>query len=167
MNMEHPTILYRFDDYAVRAHWRVVDDIVMGGHSEGHFAITEEKHGRFFGHVSLRDDGGFSSVRYRFDTPFALGTGRTVRLHLRGDGSDYQFRIKPEQALDYVYAMPFATSGAWETITVDLDRMYPVRRGKRLDMPDFSGSQIAELGFLIANGKEQSFQLLIDRLEVL
>lgn len=165
--MKKPIVLYRFDEFAVRAHWRVVDDIVMGGHSQGHFAITEEKLGRFYGDVSLRDNGGFSSVRYRFAEPYVLPAARTVRLHVRGDGSAYQFRLKSDVSADYVYAFPFPTSGAWEAIDVPLGAMYPVRRGTRLDQPSFSADRIAELGFLIANGRDQDFQLLIDRLEVL
>ena len=165
--MEKSTLLYRFDEFAVRAHWRVVDDIVMGGHSEGHFAITDEKHGRFFGDVSLRDGGGFSSVRYRFEDPVAVDPAQRIRLHLRGDGSEYQFRIKPEADADYAYVFPFATTGEWETVVVPLKDMYPVRRGQRLDRPNFSAHRLAEMSFLIANRREQAFQLLIDRLEVL
>ena len=165
--MEQPTILYRFDEFSVRAQWRVVDDIVMGGHSEGHFAITDEKHGRFFGDVSLRDGGGFSSVRYRFKEPVAVDPGQRIRLHLRGDGSEYQFRIKPEADIDYAYVFPIATSGEWETVLVPLGEMYPVRRGKPLDRPNFTGTRLAEMSFLIANHREQAFQLLIDYLEVL
>ena len=165
--MEQSKILYRFDEFAVRAHWRVVDDIVMGGHSEGHFAITGEKHGRFFGDVSLRDGGGFSSVRYRFEEPVPVDPAQHIRLHLRGDGSEFQFRIKPDTAADYAYVFPFTTSGEWETVTVPLAKMYAVRRGKRLERPNFSGTRLAEMSFLIANHREQAFQLLIDYLEVL
>ena len=165
--MNPPVSLYVFDEFAVRATWHVVDDIVMGGHSEGHFAITEEKHGRFYGDVSLADGGGFSSVRHRFQPPVSSAARERIFLRVKGDGSNYKFNIKPEVELDYTYRYDFSTSGNWEVIEVPLREMYPVRRGKRLDRPTFDGNQIAEIGFLIADEREQAFQLLIDRLEML
>lgn len=164
--MNPPAVLYAFNEYSVAARWRVIDDIVMGGHSDGHFAITREKKGRFYGEVSLRDGGGFSSVRHRFNPPVPTHAYSRLLLHLRGDGSDFQFRLKPNAQLDYSYVHPFPTSGEWEVVEVQLTEMYPVRRGERLQLPHFDGSRIAEISFLIANGREQPFQLLIDRLEM-
>ncbi|NJB84666.1 hypothetical protein GGR26_000411 [Lewinella marina] len=164
--MNPPAILYAFNEYSVAARWRVVDDIVMGGHSDGHFAITEEKRGRFYGEVSLRDGGGFSSVRHRFNPPVETLAYQRVLLHLRGDGSNYQFRVKPNIEQDFSYVHPFPTSGEWQTVEVPLAEMYPVRRGDRLSLPNFDGSRIAEISFLIADGRDQAFQLLIDRLEL-
>ncbi|WP_157976126.1 CIA30 family protein [Lewinella sp. IMCC34191] len=165
--MNPPTVLYAFDEFAVRAQWRVVDDIVMGGHSEGHFAITEEKHGRFFGDVSLEDGGGFSSVRHRFEPPVDVAAHHRLFLRIKGDGSDYKLRIKADPKKDFAYVHPFSTSGDWEVIEVPLTEMYPVRKGQRLDQPNFPGDRIGEVSFLIANGREQAFQLLIDRMELL
>lgn len=165
--MNPPVSLYVFDEFAVRATWHVVDDIVMGGHSEGHFAITPERHGRFYGDVSLRDGGGFSSVRHPFEEAVDCITRQRAFLRVRGDGSDYQFRIKADAEDDFSYVYPFTTSGEWEIIEVPLAEMHPVRRGERLARPDFPGERIAEISFLIANGREQAFQLLIDRIELL
>ena len=165
--MNTPTLLYAFNEYSVRAHWRVVDDIVMGGHSEGHFAITKEKHGRFYGDISLKDGGGFSSVRYQFNPPVTVTGHERIFIRLKGDGSDYQFRIKPDKNNDFAYRHAFSTSGDWQIVEVPLKEMYPVRRGKRLNQPNFSGQSLAEIRFLIATGRDQAFQLLIDRLEML
>lgn len=167
MAMEDSALLYKFDEYAVRAHWRVVDDIVMGGHSDGHFAITREKHGRFYGDVSLRDGGGFSSVRHRFHAPVSVAGRTQLRMRVRGDGSDYQLRLKVDPEADFSYVGRFATHGAWEEVSLVLAELYPVRRGKRLDRPNFGGPVIGELGFLIANEREQAFQLLIDRIDLI
>ncbi|THH40036.1 CIA30 family protein [Neolewinella litorea] len=165
--MNPPTSLYAFNEYSVAARWRVLDDIVMGGHSDGHFAITKEKKGRFYGAVSLRDGGGFSSVRHRFNPPVVTQAYNRVLLYVRGDGSGFEFRVKPNAQQDFSYVYPFSTSGEWEVIEVPLADMRPVRRGQALELPNFDGSRIAEISFLIANGREQRFQLLIDRLELL
>jgi hypothetical protein len=38
----------------------------MGGESSSTFQIASEGHGVFEGNISLDNNGGFSSVRYRF-----------------------------------------------------------------------------------------------------
>ena len=165
--MNPPKLLYAFDAYAVRAQWRVVDDIVMGGHSEGHFAITEEKHGRFYGDVNLTEGSGFSSVRHRFEEPVDVSAYERIFLRVRGDGSEYQFRIKSDPEADFAYVHRFTTTGEWQIVEVSLRDMYPVRKGRRLDEANFTGQTLREISFLISNGREQAFQLLIDRLELL
>ena len=45
--------------------WKIVDDIVMGGKSAGTFKLDTDGFGVFEGHISLDNNGGFSSVRYR------------------------------------------------------------------------------------------------------
>ena len=43
--------------------WRIVDDRVMGGRSQGEFSLNSKGHGVFEGNISLDNYGGFSSVR--------------------------------------------------------------------------------------------------------
>ena len=163
--MTAPATLYAFNDYSVDALWHVVDDIVMGGRSEGHFAVTEEKYGRFYGKVSLENNGGFSSVRRAFSPPLDVQAYRRMFVRLKGDGSTYQLRIKADPGQRHNYVHEFTTTGEWEIIEIDFADLYPQYRGDRLDQPNFDGSRIAELGFLIGNGRAQAFELLLDRFE--
>jgi NADH dehydrogenase [ubiquinone] 1 alpha subcomplex assembly factor 1 len=39
--------------------------------------------------------------------------------------------------------------------------MYPVRRGNRLDLPDYPGKIMAQVRFMIANGRAENFRLEI------
>ncbi len=39
--------------------------------------------------------------------------------------------------------------------------MYPKRRGHRLDIPDYPGKSLAQVRFMIANGRAENFQLEI------
>ena len=55
----------------------------------------------------------------------------------------------------------FPTTGHWEEIKIPLRTMYPVRRGDRLDLPDYSGETLSQVRFMIANGRAESFQLEI------
>ncbi|MEM6842201.1 MAG: CIA30 family protein [Bacteroidota bacterium] len=156
-------IIFDFTTNANIKNWQVVDDVVMGGVSLGTFTVSEEGYGFFSGKVSLENNGGFSSVRYRCGK-LPVESRAHVRIKLRGDGKKYQFRIKASTEDYYSYVASFMTSGEWEEITIPLADMYPSFRGRRLDQPNFSQDQIEEIRFLISNKKEEKFKLLIDKI---
>ncbi len=141
--------------------WTIVDDVVMGGRSSGNFDISDEGYGVFQGTVSLENNGGFSSLRHRFNeistTPFTK-----IVLRVKGDGKTFQFRIKANSRDYYSYNSYFNTSSDWENIEISLNEMYPAFRGRSLDIPNFLGGSIEEVAFLIGNKKAESFKLEID-----
>ena len=145
--------------------WRVVDDGVMGGRSNGHFELSPEGHGLFIGQISLENNGGFSSVRYQCDQVLVNPESR-ILIRLKGDGKPYQFRVKDNSRNYYSYIISFETSGMWEDIEIPLKDMYPSFRGRKLDMPNFSHDSFEEIVFLIGNKKAESFKLLIDKIEL-
>jgi NADH dehydrogenase [ubiquinone] 1 alpha subcomplex assembly factor 1 len=166
LNLNSPMkTLFDFSKDAPGEDWYILDDVVMGGQSAGTFDLSEEGYGRFKGSVSLENNGGFSSVRYR-PSNFAVVPTATVRLRIKGDGKKYQFRVKSETKEYYSYITTFETSGDWETVELSLADMYPSWRGRKLDIPNFDKNQLAEISFLIANYKAEDFELLIDWIEV-
>ena len=164
INMQSQT-LFDFSKKTPKSSWTIVDDVVMGGRSEGHFNITTEGYGEFSGTVSLENNGGFSSVRHRLQ-PVAVKQATRIRIRLKGDGKTYQFRIKHSNRSYYSYTRSFETTGEWEEVVLPLKDFYPVYRGRELNLPNFDQEQIEELAFLIANKKPQSFSLLIDKIEL-
>jgi NADH dehydrogenase [ubiquinone] 1 alpha subcomplex assembly factor 1 len=157
--------LFDFEKNTNIQDWRVVDDVVMGGRSSGSFSLNPEGYGVFEGRISLENNGGFSSVRYGFDKKQIKGYSKVV-IRLKGDGKNYQFRIKEDSDTYYSYIAPFATSGEWQEIEIPLAEMYPSFRGRKLDLPNFSHGTIEELTFLIGNKKSEDFRLLIDTIEM-
>lgn len=143
--------------------WNIVDDVVMGGRSNGLFALSPEGHGVFSGAISLENNGGFSSVRHQFET-LDISEKTAVCIKLKGDGKQYQFRVKDEQNAYFSYIYPFQTSGEWEEITIPLNKMYASFRGRILNIPNFSENQLEEIVFLIGNKKTENFELLIDHI---
>lgn len=145
--------------------WLVVNDDVMGGRSQASFELTAEGTGLFKGKVSLENNGGFSSLRYNMD---AVQTKTYTRLavRLKGDGKNYQLRIREKQSDYFSYIATFETSGEWETIEVPLVDMYPSFRGRKLDLPNFNGNSMVELTFLIGNKKAETFALEIDKISL-
>jgi len=163
--MNDTTTLFDFNkDTAIDA-WRVVNDGVMGGLSQGKFSINSDGHGLFQGKVSLENYGGFSSVRYRFDTIDTKGFSK-VKLRLKGDGKRNQFRIKETSSQRYSYIANIKTSGYWEPIVVQFSEMHPAFRGRMLDLSNFSGNEMVEIAFLVGNKKEEAFALEIDYIEL-
>ena len=155
------TTLFDFTTDANMDRWAVINDGVMGGLSKGKLEVTTEGHGRFSGTVSLENYGGFTSIRCAV-ADIAVNEGSKIQLRIKGDGKDYQFRVK-HKARDYQsYITTTPTTGEWETIEIPLIELYPSWRGQKLDMPNFDKSSINEFTFLIANKRNETFELLID-----
>jgi NADH dehydrogenase [ubiquinone] 1 alpha subcomplex assembly factor 1 len=142
--------------------WSIEDDGVMGGLSRGNFAMDESGHGVFSGEVSLENDGGFSSVQYYFD-PIDVSAYSTVCFLVKGDGKNYRFLVEAEQDARHYYEAGFSTSGEQQIIEIPFADMVAVRRGDRLDLPNFPGLTLAQVRFMIANGAAESFRLEIER----
>ncbi len=154
-------IIFDFNPDSDLKNWLVVDDVVMGGRSSGSLVLSPEGYGVFKGNVSLENNGGFSSVRHRFERMSVKGFSKIV-LKVKGDGKKYQFRLKANSRDYYSYISYFSTNGDWQEIQIPLKDMYPTFRGRKLEQPNFSGEYIEEIAFLIGNKSEEEFQLLID-----
>jgi NADH dehydrogenase [ubiquinone] 1 alpha subcomplex assembly factor 1 len=140
--------------------WQVVDDTVMGGVSSGQFYVADEGIGVFHGHVSLERNGGFSSIRHRFETLNIAGFTKAI-LKLKGDGRNYQFRVKSSQNDSHAYIAIFQTTGAWQTVEINLPELYPTFRGTKLNLSNYPMMQMEEIAFLIGNKVEEDFRLEI------
>jgi NADH dehydrogenase [ubiquinone] 1 alpha subcomplex assembly factor 1 len=159
-------VIYDFTKADKLNGWFIVNDDVMGGRSTCSFAIDENGNAVFKGQVSLENYGGFSSVHYRFD-PVSTDGYRFIMLRVKGDGKRYQVRIKNRASDYYSYIAYFETTGEWQNVKVNLNKMYPSFRGRKLDMPDFEGGKIEELTLLIGNKKEEDFRIEIDKIQLL
>ena len=157
--------IFDFNEKSNLENWVIVDDVVMGGRSSGSFGLNEEGHGVFSGGVSLENNGGFSSVRYRFQKMPIAGSTKVV-IRLKGDGKKYQFRVKARSADYYSYISTFETNGQWQDVEISLEDMYPSFRGRRLSQPNFASDSIEEVAFLIGNKKKEEFKLLLDKIEL-
>lgn len=158
-------IIFDFQKDADIRRWNIVDDGVMGGLSAGRFLINEVGHGLFTGSVSLENNGGFSSLRYFFN-PMETGNNSKFLIRLKGDGKNYQFRVKSQTNQYYSYICDFKTTGDWQTIEIPFTILYPSFRGQTLNQPNFPGKKLEEIGFLIGNKKAESFMLEIDRIVI-
>ena len=112
-------IIFNFNKNSSISNWIVVDDVVMGGKSNGNFQLNKDGKGVFSGKISLDNNGGFSSVRYGFNK-LNIEKFKSIVLKIKGDGKNYQFRIKNKSS-DYAsYITSFSSSGEWQEIEIPL-----------------------------------------------
>ena len=161
----NPIVLFDFTTSSDISKWRITDDVVMGGRSDGKFQLSANGNGLFSGKVSLENNGGFSSVRYYLDQKEMQGLNKFV-IRIKGDGKNYQFRVRAKRNEYYEYNITFKTSGDWETIDLPFNQMTPSFRGRELNLPPFPGSNISEIGFLISNKKAETFMLEIESIKI-
>ena len=158
-------LIFDFNKKSVISNWRLVNDVVMGGRSTSEFYLNEEGNGVFTGAVSLENNGGFSFLRYRFDKKNIEGF-KKVSIRLKGDGKEYQVRVKSNKYNQESYKKVFKTTGEWQTIEISLSELQPTFRGQKLSIPNFFSNELEEIGFLIANKKNESFILILDKISL-
>ncbi|NGP75016.1 CIA30 family protein [Balneolaceae bacterium YR4-1] len=157
--------IFNFEKNNDLSDWKIVNDNVMGGRSDGTFYRGSQGNGIFEGSISLKNNGGFASVRY-WPGKLSVEDYDKIVFRLKGDGKRYQFRIKNDLNDYRSYITYFETSGEWQEIEISLQSLYPSYRGRTLDQPNFSGDNLEELGFLFGNGREEDFRLEIKSLEL-
>jgi monofunctional biosynthetic peptidoglycan transglycosylase len=146
--------------------WRSVNDGVMGGVSSGGMLQSGEAM-VFTGELSLENNGGFSSVRSL--VPQDLTGATSVRIEVRGDGREYQFRIRQNNRLDGVaWRAVFAARDEWQSIEIPLEQFIPVFRGRTVAQAGpVVAADIQQIGFLLADKNPGRFKLEIRHIEFL
>ena len=140
--------------------WRSINDGVMGGRSAGGMLRSDEGL-KFTGSLSLENNGGFSSVRRLVSEDLSKATG--VRIEVRGDGRDYQFRIRQSSGFDGVaWSSVFPSSEKWQQIDIAFDQFTPVFRGRSVPQAGpVVAAKIQQIGFLLADKNAGGFELEI------
>ena len=152
--------IYEFNQKTQIEDWKIINDDVMGGVSSSSISLNTEGFAVFKGAISLDNNGGFASVRHNLNRVF-INNKKELKLNIKGDGKEYQIRIKKNNEDYYSYVKTFKTSGKWELITIELKDMYPTFRGRELDLKNFNKNSFEQIAFLIGNNKNENFQLLI------
>lgn len=165
MTTKHTQTIFDFTKESSLSNWRVVDDVVMGGVSNGNLIIDKNGHGKYSGSVSTANNGGFSSIRIRF-SKMEVDSNTHIVLTAKGDQKKYQIRVKDNQRNYFSYIQDIQTSDSWQTFKLPLSDFYPSFRGRKLNAPKFDQNQIEEMAILIGNKQNEDFQLLIDKIEL-
>jgi hypothetical protein len=157
--------IFEFTDSVNVKNWITINDTVMGGKSYSKVKLDSDGNGVFEGHVSLKNNGGFSSARLNMDKKL-INSHTKVSLHVKGDGKTYQFRIRANSGDYFSYTTNFQTSGKWENIEIPLISMKPTYRGKTLNKPNFSEKYFEQISLFIGNKQEEDFKLVVKKIEL-
>ncbi len=142
---------------------RIVNDGVMGGVSQS--SLRPDPDGMFFeGVVSLANNGGFASMR--FPASFPLQT-HSLELVVRGESMRYKFILRTERAAQVVYESDFLAAPSWQSIRFKVEEFKSSFRGRLVQAPPLSFSDVSEVGILIADKQEGDFRLQIRTLTAL
>ncbi len=155
--------LFQFSEQADLSAWRIVNDGVMGGLSEGKISLNENGHGVFTGFVSLENNGGFTMIQHAFK-PVEVAEFNSLEIRLKGDGKKYQVRVKSSPSQYYNYSHLVSTTGDWQTIRIPFSEFLPQFRGRKLSKAPYPGEQMGEVAILIGNKQAESFRLEIEKI---
>jgi len=141
----------------------VTNDGVMGGLSQGKVENTTSGTIHFSGKLSLKNNGGFSSLRMR-SAKWNLEGWKGIELRVKGDGRSYGFRATTDQRFRrsrVSFTSYFKTSkDKWITIRVPFSAMKAGWRGRQLDR-EFDPAKISGIGVILGDKLEGPFTLKI------
>jgi monofunctional biosynthetic peptidoglycan transglycosylase len=145
----------------------IVNDTVMGGRSFSQYSKNEQ-FVIFNGDVSLRNNGGFASLRMVW--PFEeLKASNKIQLKITGDGKKYQFRLRTNRGYPRAsYVFEFTTiKNKSITIDMNLEQFVPSFRGRTLkDMPKLRLEDVKQMGLLIADKQTGKFKIQLENIAV-
>ncbi len=158
------TVLFDFADAEEAERWRVVNDGVMGGKSEGEVRFDDGTM-RFAGEI-VTDGGGFSSVRRSLE-PGELAGAEAVRLRVKSDGRGYRVSFRDGTRVrwggEVMHAADLdAGEDGWREATVKFDDLKASFHGRDADVKLFDPAKANEIGVILADGEDGEFLLEVE-----
>ncbi|MBL8330892.1 MAG: CIA30 family protein [Rubrivivax sp.] len=152
---------FDFRDPHAAAAWAAIDDRVMGGCSQSRLRADAQGHAVFEGVVSLRNGGGFASVR---SAPGALGHpgAQALCLRVRGPALDYKLSLFTDDGFDSLgYQAGFRPQpAAWTVVVLPLADFMARWRGRELPgAPPLQAARVRQIGLLRAGRQAGAFAL--------
>lgn len=147
--------------------WMIVNDDVMGGLSNSTAELTDSTL-IFKGTLSLKNNGGFASIRSKMSS-LDLSGFTTVKIKFKSSGRNFDLNLATSE-LYYKpnYKHQFgSTTGVWEIVTLELSdfKQYTMGRvsGPNIGKKDLEN--ILRIGIMLSDKKEGPFEIEIDYIE--
>ena len=140
----------------------------MGGVSEGKVRATEKKTLEFYGTLSLKNNGGFASVRTK-TKKLGLEHGDTLVIRVRGDGREYSMNLYvPKPLVAFSYRATVQTKkDEWIEVKLPLDKFEATSFGRIVkDAGPVDPQEVNGLGFLLGDRKAGPFKLEVEWIKV-
>jgi len=155
-----------FKDETKEVKWRTANDSVMGGQSKGNSYLTEAGNRLFAGEISLKNNGGFSSVR-TFGGEYDLSAYDGVKVRVRGDGRMYYFTLRTGNSRRLAFWYPMQTlAGDWKTYTIPFSSFYATSFGRKIPGMKLNTSKITSFGLMLYDKKDGEFSLELESVKI-
>jgi NADH dehydrogenase [ubiquinone] 1 alpha subcomplex assembly factor 1 len=165
--MKEP-LIFDFGENKDFGRWSIINDGVMGGLSQSK-AILNRDAVLFSGNVSLKNNGGFVSLRSALGN-YDLSEYTYCEIRFKSD-TDRKFELLIEKETPFYlpkFRAKFSSKNQdWEILTIPLKDLGVSRMGNTLQQgidPKVL-KDIQRIGFILADKQEGSFQLWIDYLK--
>ncbi len=157
--------LFSFDNPRETGNWYTVLDGVMGGLSTGNIRVANGSL-TFSGKTSLRNNGGFSSMRANVDSS-KVSQGDAIELKVKGDGRTYIVGTKNSSGMggESFWTRFDTKKNEWMTVVVPIAEMEKHYFGNRVS-GRITPSQVKAIEFYIYDKKAGPFELEIDSINV-
>ncbi len=160
-------ILLNYKTMESDSKWRIVNDGVMGGLSTSR---VELRNGDiiFSGDVSLKNNGGFASLRSPVkDYNFSGSNG--FKLNVLGDGKIYSISMKETEYFSgYFYTADFITEKEkWTEVKIPFAEFSHYYFGRNIESnPKIPLNNIKEVSLVISNKQEGNFEIKISNIHL-
>ena len=156
--------VFSFNDRSEVGKWQVVLDGVMGGLSTGDLALRNDAM-LFTGETSLRNNGGFSSIRCGVPEG-TFADADSIKLRVRGDGRDWIVGTRKSNRMggDSYWKRFNTEEGVWQTVTIPISSMERHFFGQRTS-GRITPEEVRGLEFYMYDKKAGPFSLEIDSIE--
>ena len=149
-------ILFDFGRPAAASAWQTGN--------EGRFEITDDGKLRFYGKVSLENNGSFASIRsVSLERDLSKYDGILIRI--KGDGKKYALNIRTDFEITAgSYRQSFDTAkDAWQQVYLRFSSFEATASGQVLrDAPRLNAGKIQSLGLTISGKQAGPFEVHVD-----
>ena len=156
--------VYDFENTRQARNWQIVLDGVMGGLSTGDIE-TGDGTMIFSGETSLRNNGGFSSMRAAVEKG-VFKDSDSIRLRVKGDGRTWILgtRVSGRMGGDSYWTRFDTKDGEWQTVTIPIDGMERHFFGQKM-AGSITPEEVGAIEFYMYDKKAGPFRLEIESIE--
>jgi len=143
---------------------QLIHDTVMGGRSAGSVTAVSEPAGlRFFGNLSLANNGGFASAEFRLAKTLPSAPYRSIKLNAAADGRQYQLRLKtPFIPQGVAYVADFNTAADPQNYYFQHSDFNGRYRGRLVtNLPKLNFADVSQISLMLADKTSGTFSIVL------
>jgi hypothetical protein len=143
---------------------QLIHDTVMGGRSDGSIESVSDPAGlRFYGSLSLANNGGFASVEFSLAGKLPAQVFNSIALHAAADGRTYQLRLKtPYTPRGVAYVVKFESRNDKAHYTFQPTSFVGQYRGRQVtNLPALDFADISQVSVMLADKNSGSFNIVL------